>query len=173
MATYHAFHYGKMNQSFKLENENNQSLFEANMVKFKLFTACDYEFVNHIAATTSAHKVGKTVSVERGTMGVSMTTASYFKLDGKNCFEILEEKGYSFKILKKLDILHPEFALMDNNGNQVAVYKMNVSGEKEEGVGAIGNKQSNTVITTDSEDLETIFLGAFIMSRVDFSLYLV
>ena len=173
MATYHAFHYGKMNQSFKLENENNQSLFEANMVKFKLFTACDYEFVNHIAATTSAHKVGKTVSVERGTMGVSMTTASYFKLDGKNCFDILEEKGYSFKILKKLDILHPEFALMDNNGNQVAVYKMNVSGEKEEGVGAIGNKQSNTVITTDSEDLETIFLGAFIMSRVDFSLYLV
>ena len=173
MATYHAFHYGKMNQSFKLENENNQSLFEANMVKFKLFTACDYEFVNHIAATTSAHKVGKTVSVERGTMGVSMTTASYFKLDGKNCFDILEEKGYSFKILKKLDILHPEFALMDNNGNQVAVYKMNVSGEKEEGVGAIGNKQSNTVITTDSDDLETIFLGAFIMSRVDFSLYLV
>lgn len=173
MATYHAFHYGKMNQSFKLENENNQSLFEANMVKFKLFTACDYEFVNHIAATTSAHKVGKTVSVERGTMGVSMTTASYFKLDGKNCFDILEERGYSFKILKKLDILHPEFALMDNNGNQVAVYKMNVSGEKEEGVGAIGNKQSNTVITTDSEDLETIFLGAFIMSRVDFSLYLV
>ena len=173
MATYHAFHYGKMNQSFKLENENNQSLFEANMVKFKLFTACDYEFVNHIAATTSAHKVGKTVSVERGTMGVSMTTASYFKLDGKNCFDILEEKGYSFQILKKSDILHPEFALMDNNGNQVAVYKMNVSGEKEEGVGAIGNKQSNTVITTDSEDLETIFLGAFIMSRVDFSLYLV
>ena len=173
MATYHAFHYGKMNQSFKLENENNQSLFEANMVKFKLFTACDYEFVNHIAATTSSHKVGKTVSVERGTMGVSMTTASYFKLDGKNCFDILEEKGYSFKILKKLDILHPEFALMDNNGNQVAVYKMNVPGEKEEGVLGIGNKQSNTVITTDSDDLETIFLGAFIMSRVDFSLYLV
>ena len=33
--------------------------------------------------------------------------------------------------------------------------------------------QSNTVITTDSDDLETIFLGAFIMNRVDFSLYLV
>ncbi len=173
MATYHAFHYGKMNQSFKLENENNQSLYEANMVKYKLFTACDYEFVNHVATTTTAHKVGKTKSVEQGTMGISMATASYFKLDGKNCFDILEEKGYSFKILVKLDILHPEFALVDKNGNQLAVYKMNVAGPKEEGVGAIGNKQSNTVITTDSEDLETIFLGAFIMSRVDFSLYLV
>lgn len=173
MATYHAFPYGKMNQSFKLENENNQSLFEANLVKFKLFTACDYEFVNHKSISTTPHKVGKTKSVEQGTMGVSMTTASYFKLDGKNCFDFLEEKGYSFKVLVKLDILHPQFALMDRAGNQVAVYKMNVVGEREEGVGAIGNKQSNTVITTESDDLEGIFLAAFILSRVDFSLYLI
>ena len=173
MATYHAFPCGKMNQCVKLENENNQVLYEANLVKFKLFTASDYEFVNHVTTTTTAHKVGKTTSVEQGTMGISMATASYFKLDGKNCFDILEEKGYSFKILVKLDIIHPEFALVDKNGNQLAVYKMNVAGPKEEGVSAIGNKQSNTIITTDSEDLETIFLGAFIMSRVDFSLYLV
>ena len=173
MATYHAFPCGKMNQCVKLENENNQVLYEANLVKFKLFTASDYEFVNHITMATTAHKVGKTKSVEQGTMGISMTTASYFKLDGKNCFDILEEKGYSFNLHMKLDILHPEFALVDKSGNQVALFKMNVTGEKEEGVGAIGNKQSNTVIITDSEDLETIFLGAFIMSRVDFSLYLV
>ena len=173
MATYHAFHYGKMNQSYKLENESNQSLYEANLVKFKLLTACDYEFVDRVASTTVAHKIGKTKSVENATMGISMSSASYFKIDGKNCFDILEEKGYSFKILLKLNILHPEFALIDKDGNQVAVYKMNVPGEKEEGVGAIGNKQSNTVITTDCEDLELIFLGAFIMSRVDFSLYLV
>lgn len=173
MATYHAFNYGKMNQSFKLENENNQSLFEANLVKFRLFTACDYDFVNHKDIRTTQHKVGKTKSIEQGTLGVSMETASYFKLDGKNCFDLLEEKGYSFKILLKLDILHPEFALMDNSGNQVAVFKMNVVGEREEGVGAIGNKQSNTVITTESDDLEGIFLAAFILSRVDFSLYLV
>ena len=173
MATYHAFQCGKLNQSLKLENENNQPLFEANLVKFKLFTASDYEFVNHTAMTSTAHKVGKTVSVEQGTMGTSMTTASYFKLDGKNCFNILEEKGYSFKILVKLDILHPEFAMIDKSGNQVAVFKMNVIGEREDGVFAIGNKQSNIVITTESEDLDAIFLGAFIMSRVDFSLYLV
>ncbi len=173
MAVYHAFHCGKMNQSFKLESENNQSLCEANLVKFKLLGASDFEFVNHVTASSVSHKVGKTTSVEQGTMGLSMTTASYFKIDGKNCFDILEEKGYSFKILVKLDILHPEFALIDEAGNQVAVYKMNVPGEKEDGVMAIGNKQSNIVITTDCEDLDAIFLGAFIMSRVDFSLYLV
>ena len=132
MAVYHAFHYGKMNQSFKLENESNLSLYEANLIKFKLLTASDYEFVNRVTSTTTLRKVGKTKSVEQGTMGVNMTTASYFKLDGKNCFDILAEKGYSITILKKLDLLHPEFALVDQSGSQIAVYKMNVVGEKEE-----------------------------------------
>lgn len=172
MAVYHAFHYSKMNQSFKLEDEQNRSLYEANLVKFKLFTASDFEFVNHLTSNVTAHKVGKTKSVEQATLGITMSSASYFKLDGKNCFDILEEKGYSFKILVKLDILHPEFALNDKDGNQVAVYKMNVPGEREENVAAIGNKQSNTVITTESEDMDAIFLGAFILGRVDFSLYL-
>lgn len=172
MATYHAFHYGKMNQSFKMEDESNQSLYEANLVKHNLFTASDYEFVNKVASKSFSHKIGKTVSVEQGTMGIKMSTASYFKLDGKNCFDILEEKGYTITIKWKLDILHPEFALTDNNGNTVAVYKMNVPGPKEENVFAIGNKQVNTVITTDSEDFDIVFLGAFIISRVDFSLYL-
>ena len=171
MAVYHAFHCGKKNQSFRMENENNRSLYEANLVKFKLFSACDYEFVNRNTSAVSQHKVGKTKSVSEGVGGLSMSTTSYFDLDGKNCFTILEEKGYSLKFHLKLNILHPEFALLDGSGNQVAVYKMNVTGEREEDVFAIGNKQSNTVITTDCDDLEAIFLGAFILSRVDFSLY--
>lgn len=172
MAVYHAFHYGKKNQSYKLEDETNRSLYEANLVNFKLFGPSDFEFVNRLTASTVSHKVGKTVTVEQGVASFNMTTASYFKLDGRNCFDVLAEMGYSFSILLKLDILHPEFALLDNSGNQVAVYKMNVSGEKEEGVFAIGNKQSNIVITTDSSDMDAIFLGAFIMSRVEFSRYL-
>lgn len=172
MATYHAFHYGKMNQSFRMENEQNQVVFDAEMVKFKLFTACDYTFTNKISLVAASHKVGKTISVDQGTAGISMSTASYFKLDGKNCFEILDEKGYSFSIVAKLDILHPEFALSDKSGNRIATYKMNVTSPREENVAAIGNKQSNTMITTESDDIDTVFLGAFILSRVDFSLYL-
>ena len=173
MAVYHAFHYGKKNQSYKLEDEVNRSLYEANLMNFKLFGASDYEFVNHCTAAAASHKVGKTVTVEQGVASFNMTTASYFKLDGRNCFDVLAEMGYSFRILVKLDILHPEFALLNSIGDQIAVYKMNVPGEKEEGVFAIGNRQSNIVITTDSSDIDAIFLGAFIMSRVEFSRYLV
>lgn len=172
MAIYHAFHYGRMNQSYKLEDERNQSLYEANLVNFRLFGASDYEFVNCRTAATVTRKVGKTVTAQEGAGNFHMTTASYFKLDGRNCFEVLEEMGYSFRILAKFDLLHPEFALLDKSGNQVAVYRMNVSGKKEEGVNGIGGKQSNTVITTESSDMEAIFLGAFIMGRVEYSRYL-
>lgn len=172
MATYHAFHYGKKNQSYKMENDRNQSIYEANLVSYKLFGASDYEFVNHSTATIVPHKVGKTITLDEGTANFSITTASYFKLDGRNCFDTLADMGYSFRLLM-LDILHPEFALLDESGNRVAVYRMNVSGEKEEGVTAIGSKQSNTVIITENSDMEAIFLGAFIMSRVEFSSYLV
>ena len=173
MATYHAFHCGKMNQSFRLEDERNQPLYEANLIKFKLLSACEYEFVNRRASSAVSHRIGKTVSVEHAVAGLAMSAASYFTIDGRNCFDLLEERGRSLRILPKLNILRPEFALTDANGNQIAVYKMNVPGEKEAGVFAIGGKQVNTVITTESDDLDTVFLGAFILSRVNFSLYLV
>ena len=172
MAIYHAFHYGKMNQSYRMEDEMNQSVYEANLTSFKLLGSSEYEFINHIASSSSVHKIGKTVSVSEGAGNFSIETASWFKLDGNNCFDVLKEKGYSIKLASISDLLHPEFVLMDTAGNHVAVYKMNVTGEKEDGVNGIGNKQSNTLITTESKDIDGVFLGAFILGRVEYSLYL-
>lgn len=172
MANYIAYHYGKGNQSFIMKNEENASVYEANLVKFKLFTASDFEFVNKKTSETTLHKVGKTKTTESRFGALNFTSSSYFKFDGENVFSVLDKKGYSFKIVAKLDILHPEFAIVDKSGNQIVTYKMNVAGEKQENVFAIGNKQRNTVITTESDDLELIFLGAFILGRVDFSTYL-
>lgn len=172
MAIYHAFHYGKMNQSYKMEDEMNQPVYEANLLSFKLFGESDYEFINHSTTASTVHKIGKTVSVSEGTGNFSIETASYFKLDSINCFDVLKEKGYCLKLVSMAEFLHPEFAIIDTEGNHVAIYKMNVSGEKEDGVMGIGSKQSNTLITTESRNLEDVFLGAFILGRVEYSLYL-
>lgn len=171
MAEYKAYPYGKMNQSFMIKDENNQSVYEANLLKFRLFGAHDFEIVNNLLGTKTLHKVGKTFTVEHGSGGISFASASYFKFDKKNVFDILEKNGYSFSIVK-IEILHPEFALIDQNKEIVATYKMNVKGERQEGVRGIGHSQRNIVITTDQEDLDIIFFGAFILSRVDFSAYL-
>lgn len=172
MAVYHAFHCGKMNQSYKMEDESNQSVYEANLISFKLIGASEYEFINRITEASSVHKMGKTVSTSEGAGNLSIETASWFMIDGINCFDVLKEKGYSIKMVSLSNLLHPEFALIDAAGNHVAIYKMNVTGEREDGVMGIGSKQSNIVITTESKDIGNVFLGAFILGRVDFSLYL-
>lgn len=169
MATYIAYNYGKMNQSYAMKNENNEIVFEANLIKFHLFSECDYEFVNKKTLKTEKHKVGKTRTNQMGIGSISLTTSSYFKLDGRNVFDTLERKGYHFSFKAKHGIMHPEFALVDKDGNEVANYKLNVRGERQESVMGIGHYQMNTVITTDSTDLDAIFLGAFILSRVDLS----
>ena len=81
---HYRFHYGKNNQSHKLKDERNQSLYKANPANFKLFGASDYEFVNRRTAAAVSRKVGKTVTHDEGVANFSMTTASYFKLDGRN-----------------------------------------------------------------------------------------
>lgn len=166
MPEYHAFHYGKMNQSFKMEDENNNALFEANLVSFRLLTASEYEFLNPITHISTIHKIGKTKTVGAETSGILISLTSWFKMDGKNCFDVLWNMGYSIDISSVADILHPEFALKDKEGNQVAVYKMNVAGEKEDDVMAIGSNQCNIVISTESTDWEGIFMGAFILGRI-------
>lgn len=172
MAKYIAYHCGKMNQGFAMRDEKNELVYEANLVKFHLFSASDFEFVNKKTQKTKAHKVGKTKTTENHVMGLSLGASSYFKLDGENVFELLEKKGYSFKIIAKLDILHPEFGLIGKDGEMVATLKMNVLGEKQEGVRALGNKQRNTVIETECDDLDVVFLAAFTLNHVDFSTYL-
>ena len=53
------YHYGKKNQSFKLEDAQNRSLYEANLLNFRLFGACDYEFVEQSGFLPLAHVIEK------------------------------------------------------------------------------------------------------------------
>lgn len=173
MATYQSFPYGKFNQSYKMMDENNESVFEANLKKFHLFLACQYEFVNQKNGQTAMKKIGKTVNSTSGGDSFSVTTDSRFKIDGVNCFDLLDEKGLHFKSAFGADLFHPAFDLVDKQGNVFANYKTNVLADKQKGVGAVGSKQRNTVITTESDDIELIFLGAFILQRVDYSIFLI
>lgn len=167
MAVYQFYPYGKMNQSYAMRDENNEIVFEANLKKFHLFLACDYEFVNKLTGETVPHKVGKTVSTSTG----SVTTSSYFKIDKQNVFDILDAKGLKIKFVRKIDLWHPEFDIIDKEGKVIAKYNMNSLAEKQEGVMAIGNKQRNVVVTAEPENIKLAFFGAFVLSRVDFSLY--
>ena len=62
-------------QSFYLEDENGNLVYEGKMTKFSLLGASPYEFVNHITGKAEEHKVGKTITAEQGEGGL-LTTLS-------------------------------------------------------------------------------------------------
>ena len=170
MATFIAYGCGKRNHDFTLRTEDYKSVFEANLVKGRIFSASDYEFVNCKTSKKELHKVGKVVTKSSGNDNTAIRTVtdSYFKIDKVNVFDLLREKGYFLKMSGK-GLLKSEVSLYTNSNKEVATLKLNEKGPRQENVSGIGNTQRNTVITTELDDLEVIFLAAFIMSKVEVS----
>ena len=171
MATYIAYGCGKRNHDFVLKSDKYETLFEGNLVKGRIFSASDFEFINTKLGNKVLHKVGKTVTKSSGTtsgaISVSTVKDSYFKLDGEKVFDVLAKKGYMLRCTAT-GLIKNEVSLFKGN-TVVAVLKLNEKGPRQENVSGIGNTQRNTVITSDLEDLEVLFLAAFIMSRVEMS----
>ena len=82
-------------QSFYLEDENGNIVYEGKMKKFSLLGASPFEFINHLTGKTEEHKVGKTVTVENGSGGLItfLSKRSWFKYDDKKIWDYLHELG--------------------------------------------------------------------------------
>ena len=70
-------------QSFFLEDEDGNLVYEGKMTKFSLLKASPFEFINHLTNKVEEHKVGKTITVEQGGNDIIsfMSKRSYFKYD--------------------------------------------------------------------------------------------
>ena len=81
-------------QSFYLEDENGNIVYEGKMTKFSLLGASPFEFINHHTGKMEEHKVGKTVTVENnnGLLGF-FSKRSWFKYDNKKIWDYLHELG--------------------------------------------------------------------------------
>ena len=171
MATFLAYGCGKRNHDFVLVTEEYQSIFEAHLVKGRIFGASDFEFLDSKSKKTMTHKVGKTVTKQSGTgfnnSPIKIVTSSSFKFDGQDVFEYLQSRGYTLK-LTKTHLLNPELTLY-KAGAAVATLTQNVKGPRQANVSGIGGSQRNTEITTESTDYEALLLAAFLISRVELS----
>lgn len=94
------FHYtGKMNQSYAVEDEQGNVLFECKLLKFNPFASNLYEFVDHKTGDKKQMKIGKTVTSESsgGYIFVGDVLSSRFKIDGVNCWDYVADRGYEIK----------------------------------------------------------------------------
>ena len=154
-------------QAFYLEDENGNTVYEGKMLKFSLFGASPFEFVNHITNHTEEHKVGKTVTVEQGGNDVIsfLSKKSYFKYDGKKIWDYLHDLG--IRIDSRMA------------GNKLGmVYDVTCKGQPLATI-ASSSPKGKSIITTDlyydvtceEKDLDLAFLTAFSIAKTDQSFY--
>ena len=154
-------------QSFTLEDENNNVVYEAKMLKFSLLGASPYEFKNHITNKTEEHKIGKTITTEEGGDGLVslLSKKSYFKYDGKKIWDYLHDLG--IRVDSKM------------SGNKLGMtYNISFEG-KDIATIATSSPKGKSFITTDlyydveceEKDLDLVFLVAFSIAKTEQTIY--
>lgn len=153
-------------QSFYLEDENGNMVYEGKMTKFSLFGASPFEIINHITGKTEEHKIGKTITVEHGNDLISfLSKRSYFKYDDKKIWDYLHDLGVRI-----------ESSL--SSGKLGMTYDISFEG-KEIATIATSSPKGKSLITTDmyydvicdEKDLDLVFLVAFSIAKTEQTFY--
>ena len=150
-------------QTFFLEDENGNMVYEGKMIKFKLFGASPFEMINYITNKKEEHNIGKTVTVEQGGNDLInfMSKRSYFKYDGKKIWDYLHDLG--IRIDSKL------------SENKIGMtYEVSFEGKPFATISSSSPK-GKSLITTDmyydivceEKNLDLVFLVAFSIARTE------
>ena len=151
-------------QSFYLEDETGNTIYEGKMLKFKLFGASPFEFVNHITNRKEEHNIGKTVTIEqKGAIDwiSMMSTRSYFKYDGVKIWDYLHDKG----IRIDSDLSGGKIGMtytISFQGNQIAT----IASSSPKGKSFLTTDLFYDVIC-DEKDLDLVFLVAFSIAKTE------
>ena len=155
---------GTVKQTFYLENEDGNVIYEGKMLKFKLLGASPFEFINHITNKAETHNIGKTVTIEQNTGGGIvdfLSKRSYFKYDGVKIWDYLHDKG--IRIDSSL------------SGDKIGMtYNVTFEG-KELATIKTSSPKGKSLITTDlyyditceEKDLDLVFLVAFSIAKTE------
>lgn len=148
-------------QGFALEDENNNIVYEAKMLKFSLFGASLYEFKNYITNESVEHKVGKTVTLEETNMASFFSKKSYFKYDGENIWHFLHDKGVRIDSTLSSNKLGMTYNI-SFEGNEIAT----IASSSPKGKSLITTDMYYDV-TCDKKDIDLVFLVAFAIVKTD------
>lgn len=154
---------GTAKQTFFLEDENGNTVYEGRMVKFKLFGAAPFEFKNYATGNIEEHQVGKTVTIEMGGNDwISfMSKRSYFKYDGAKIWDYLHDKGIRIDSRPSASKIGMTY-VVSLEGKEIATI-------------ATSSPKGKSFLTTDlyydveceDKNLDLVFLVAFSIAKTD------
>ena len=158
---------GTVKQGFSLEDESGNVVYEAKMLKFKLFGASPFEFYNHVTNKREEHTVGKTMTFEQGGNDVIsfMSKKSYFKYDGKKIWDYLHEKGVRIDSSLSSNKVGMTYGV-SFEGNEIAT----IASSSPKGKSFISTDMYYDVVC-DEKDLDLVFLVAFSIAKTEQTFY--
>ena len=149
-------------QGFYMVGDNGESIYEAKMVKFSLFSAFKFEFINHKTTKSEIHKIGHTMTFEESGFESILSVKSFFKYDGKNIWDYLHEMGVRITSgisNKKIGMVYD----ISLKREKVATIAMSSLGSKK----SIFATRYCYDVTTDDNYLDLAFLVAFSFARTN------
>ena len=154
-------------QSFVLEDENGETVYEGKMTKFSLFGASPFEFINHLSNKTEVHKVGKTITVEQGGNDLIsfLSKRSYFKYDDKKIWDYLHELGVRIDSKPSASKIGMTYVI-SFEGKEIATIKTSSPAGK-----SLITTDMYYDVTCEEKDLDLVFLVAFSIARTEQTFY--
>ena len=158
---------GSLKQTFSLEGEDGNLVYEGKMMKFTLFSASPFEFINYTTNKREEHKVGKTITVEQGGNDFLsfLSKRSYFKFDGKKIWDYLHDLGV------RID--------SKPSGNKIGMtYDITFEGKPLATISTSSPKGKSFIttdmyydVTCEEKDLDLVFLVAFSIAKTEQTFY--
>lgn len=158
------FHFGgKLNQSYFVENQSGETVYQCLLRKFNLFGANTFEFIDVKNKYSKMVKIGKVLN----TSDNDITVGSSFKIDGVRCWDYLRERGYEIKqMLNGKTILRNE--LYKLNKLVANIYLCDIKdpfNEDSKKIFRMGNGAYRLEII--DAKLEDVVMAAFIITQVE------
>lgn len=165
---YFRFDGHSLKPGYIIEDANRNVLFEGKMTKQALVGARTYEFHNHVTGSVAEHQVGHTVTQSYN--DEMFSRKSWFKVDGKNVWDLLHEKGIRLTtdLFGKFPYLVYNAAKNGNALARIETSSMYVH-EDEEAQHKLVIPTGNMFYRfwTNSNDFETLFLIIFAISETE------
>ena len=143
-------------EGFYLEDENKKIIYEGKMLKFSLFKAAPYEFINHLTNKREEHQIGKTVIKEESGIAGMFSTSASFKYDNEKIWDYLHNKGIRINSTISGDKLAMTYDI-SFEGNKIATINTSSHFYYE--------------VICEEKDLDLVFLVAFSMAKAKQSFY--
>ena len=154
-------------QGFFMQDENEEVVYEANVLKMPVLSAADVEFVNKINGRSEIHKVGHTMTTETsGLLGPFRFMKSYFKYDGEKIWDYLHDQGIRIESGIQSERLGMSYDVT-LKGNKIA----NISTAAADGSKFILTTRFTLDVTTTEEFIDWAFLVAYSIAKTEQTFY--